>query len=80
MRRKVFRETLLLIWFSVSGACKGQAPISGGPSLDGHCGPNFAGNKICGGTTYGTCCSKFGFCGNGTTYCEFGNLFEMHCY
>jgi len=52
-----------------SGACKGTAPLSGGPSLDSHCGPNFPGNKTCVGTTFGACCSTFGFCGNGTMYC-----------
>lgn len=49
-----------LILVAESGACKGTAPVSGGPSLDGHCGPNFPGNQTCDGTTFGTCCSSYG--------------------
>ncbi|KAF2437067.1 hypothetical protein EJ08DRAFT_655210 [Tothia fuscella] len=51
-----------------SGACTGTAPASGGPSLDGHCGPKFPGNKTCTATTFGECCSTFGFCGTGASY------------
>jgi hypothetical protein len=58
-----------------SGACKGNSPASGGVSLDGHCGPKFPGNKTCAGTTFGACCSNFGFCGNGNSYCK-----EITCW
>lgn len=50
-----------------SGACD---PDNGGPSVDGSCGPNFAGNKTCTGTQFGKCCSKSGYCGDTSDYCE----------
>ncbi|KAF2402770.1 hypothetical protein EJ06DRAFT_547182 [Trichodelitschia bisporula] len=64
--------------FCQSGPCKKEAP-SGGPSLDGTCGPNFARNRTCTGTSFGTCCSKWGFCGNGTTYCAKDSCFSGDC-
>ncbi|OJD29410.1 chitin-type 1 [Diplodia corticola] len=50
----------------MSGACD---PDIGGKSLDGSCGPLFAGNKTCTGTQFGICCSTSGYCGNSTDYC-----------
>lgn len=64
-----------------SGDC---ATDNGGPSLDGSCGPTFAGNKTCTGTQFGSCCSNYGYCGSGSDYCEFLTIpfcpgFDMLC-
>lgn len=50
-----------------SGSCDSD---NGGPSINGECGPNFAGNKTCTGTQFGTCCSVYGFCGSTSDYCS----------
>ncbi|ROT42461.1 hypothetical protein SODALDRAFT_374791 [Sodiomyces alkalinus F11] len=49
-----------------SGECD---PDDGGPSLDGSCGPLFPGNKVCEGTQFGSCCSSYGYCGDGPEFC-----------
>ncbi|KAI5918691.1 hypothetical protein F4810DRAFT_704010 [Camillea tinctor] len=59
-----------------SGSCD---PDIGGPSLDGSCGPNYAGNKTCTGTQFGACCSNYGFCGDGPDYCSKGNCYSGAC-
>ncbi|KAI1454309.1 hypothetical protein F4805DRAFT_326492 [Annulohypoxylon moriforme] len=59
-----------------SGACDVD---SGGPSTNGECGPNFAGNKTCTGTQFGVCCSTSGFCGNSTDYCAGSNCYSGAC-
>ncbi|KAH9859233.1 hypothetical protein J1614_012249 [Plenodomus biglobosus] len=43
----------------ISGACDTD---EGGPSIDGSCGPQPAGNKTCTGMQFGTCCSLYGYC------------------
>lgn len=60
----------------VSGACNTNP---GGPSTDGSCGPNFAGNKTCTGTSFGTCCSNYGYCGSTTDYCSKANCYSGAC-
>lgn len=59
-----------------SGSCDTD---NGGPSTNGECGPNFAGNKTCTGTQFGTCCSVSGFCGNTTDYCSGSNCYSGAC-
>ncbi|KAL1963092.1 hypothetical protein VTN77DRAFT_8738 [Rasamsonia byssochlamydoides] len=59
-----------------NGACD---PDIGGPSTDGTCGPNFAGNKTCTGTQFGNCCSIYGYCGNSSDYCGAGNCYLGAC-
>ncbi|KAL7621625.1 hypothetical protein AAE478_008951 [Parahypoxylon ruwenzoriense] len=52
---------------------------NGGPSVNGECGPNFAGNKTCTGTQFGTCCSTSGFCGSTADYCSGSNCYSGAC-
>ncbi|RAK98437.1 carbohydrate-binding module family 18 protein [Aspergillus ibericus CBS 121593] len=59
-----------------SGSC--EADI-GGPSINGECGPNFAGNKTCTGTQFGSCCSVAGYCGSSEEYCGAGNCYSGAC-
>jgi len=59
-----------------SGACDAN---EGGLSTDGSCGPNFAGNKICTGTQFGTCCSNYGYCGSTDDYCSANNCHSGAC-
>ncbi|RMZ89343.1 hypothetical protein DV736_g3420, partial [Chaetothyriales sp. CBS 134916] len=59
-----------------SGQCD---PDTGGPSTDGSCGPNFAGNKTCTGTQFGNCCSINGYCGSTSAYCGNGNCYSGEC-
>lgn len=59
-----------------SGDCD---PDIGGKSLDGSCGPYFAGNKTCTGTQFGACCSTSGFCGDSSAYCGTGNCHSGAC-
>lgn len=59
-----------------SGSCDSD---NGGPSINGECGPNFAGNKTCTGTQFGTCCSVYGFCGSTSDYCSGGNCYSGAC-
>lgn len=59
-----------------SGACKTD---NGGPSINGECGPLFAGNKTCTGTQFGNCCSKSGYCGNSSDYCSGSNCYSGAC-
>lgn len=60
--------------FTDSGACETD---NGGPSLDGSCGPNFAGNKTCTGTQFGACCSLYGYCGDSADYCKHNINYRM---
>jgi hypothetical protein len=57
-----------------SGSCDAD---NGGPSTNGECGPNFAGNKTCTGTQFGTCCSTSGFCGSTSDYCAGSNCYTI---
>jgi hypothetical protein len=59
-----------------SGACD---PDTGGKSVDGSCGPKFAGNKTCTGTQFGSCCSVNGYCGDSDAYCGAGNCHSGDC-
>ncbi|KAL4941851.1 hypothetical protein BDV06DRAFT_212346 [Aspergillus oleicola] len=58
-----------------SGDCN---PDIGGPSINGECGPSFAGNKTCTGTQFGVCCSSSGYCGS-TNDCGGGNCYSGAC-
>ncbi|KAF5664347.1 keratin-associated 5-4 [Fusarium heterosporum] len=53
-----------------AGNCNAAAPAAPGPgsvSPDGSCGGT---NKfVCGGSTYGDCCSTLGWCGKTTAHC-----------
>ncbi|CAG8109670.1 unnamed protein product [Penicillium salamii] len=51
----------------------------GGPSINGECGPVFAGNKTCTGTHFGDCCSTSGYCGSTTDYCSPPNCYSGEC-
>jgi hypothetical protein len=44
----------------------------GSPSLDGTCGANSPGGAeyTCAGSSFGTCCSVHGWCGNDANYCN----------
>ncbi|KAH8771324.1 hypothetical protein BGZ57DRAFT_1016907 [Hyaloscypha finlandica] len=58
-----------------SGGCLpsyGTCALSTGVivSTNGMCGSTV--NQTCLGSTYGNCCSKYGFCGSTTTYCTTG--------
>ncbi|PVI01865.1 carbohydrate-binding module family 18 protein [Periconia macrospinosa] len=44
-----------------------QAPIPTNVSTDGQCGAN---GKTCTGSSYGRCCSSYGWCGSQTDYCR----------
>ncbi|KAL4801183.1 hypothetical protein BDV18DRAFT_149844 [Aspergillus unguis] len=59
-----------------SGDCD---PDIGGPSINGECGPSFAGNKTCSGTQFGDCCSVSGYCGSTDDYCGAGNCYSGSC-
>ncbi|CAI7594905.1 unnamed protein product [Penicillium glandicola] len=59
-----------------SGTCDTD---NGGPSTNGECGPNFAGNKTCTGTQFGTCCSTSGYCGSTSDYCSGSNCYSGAC-
>lgn len=59
-----------------SGNCD---PDTGGPSINGECGPSFAGNKTCTGTQFGDCCSVNGYCGSSDDYCGSGNCYSGAC-
>ncbi|KAJ5797052.1 uncharacterized protein N7518_005592 [Penicillium psychrosexuale] len=59
-----------------SGSCDTD---NGGPSTNGECGPNFAGNKTCTGTQFGTCCSASGYCGSTSDYCSGSNCYSGAC-
>ncbi|KAE8354557.1 carbohydrate-binding module family 18 protein [Aspergillus coremiiformis] len=59
-----------------SGSCEAD---NGGPSINGECGPNFAGNKTCAGTQFGSCCSVAGYCGSSEDYCGAGNCYSGAC-
>ncbi|KAL2860034.1 hypothetical protein BJX68DRAFT_275493 [Aspergillus pseudodeflectus] len=59
-----------------SGECESDI---GGPSINGECGPNFAGNKTCTGTQFGDCCSTSGYCGSTEEYCAAGNCYSGAC-
>jgi chitin recognition protein len=66
---------------SVSGPCQKETTETGGPSLDGTCGPNFPKNRTCTGaaaTKFGACCSNYGFCGNEAAHCE--SLEDTLCF
>ncbi|PVH76630.1 carbohydrate-binding module family 18 protein, partial [Cadophora sp. DSE1049] len=60
-----------------SGACD---PDEGGISVDGSCGPLFAGNKTCTGSQFGACCSSSGFCGDSDEYCKGDNCHSGACH
>lgn len=62
--------------FCYSGNCE---PNIGGPSINGECGPSFAGNKTCTGTQFGNCCSVSGYCGSTDDYCAAGNCYSGAC-
>jgi hypothetical protein len=59
-----------------SGECD---PDNGGLSINGECGPLFAGNKTCTGTQFGSCCSVNGYCGSTSDYCAGNNCFSGAC-
>ncbi|KAJ5376488.1 carbohydrate-binding module family 18 protein [Penicillium cosmopolitanum] len=59
-----------------SGECDGA---DGGLSINGECGPSFAGNKTCVGTQFGECCSTAGYCGSSADYCAAGNCYSGAC-
>ncbi|CAI6334128.1 unnamed protein product [Periconia digitata] len=44
-----------------------QQPVPTNVSTDGQCGTN---GKTCSGSTYGRCCSSYGWCGSQTDYCR----------
>ena len=53
-----------------SGACTGSATSI----LDGSCGPN-ANGWTCDNPKFGPCCSIYGYCGSGATFCDTGNWY-----
>ncbi|KAL4936505.1 hypothetical protein BDV06DRAFT_216622 [Aspergillus oleicola] len=59
-----------------SGDCE---PDIGGPSINGECGPSFAGSKTCTGTQFGDCCSSSGYCGSTDDYCATANCYSGAC-
>ncbi|PLB44169.1 hypothetical protein P170DRAFT_416613 [Aspergillus steynii IBT 23096] len=59
-----------------SGECD---PDMGGPSINGECGPSFAGSKSCTGTQFGDCCSVNGYCGSSDDYCGAGSCYSGAC-
>lgn len=59
-----------------SGKCD---PDIGGPSINGECGPLFAGNKTCVGTQFGKCCSINGYCGSTDDYCRGSACYSGAC-
>lgn len=58
------------------GGCKGDWGSCGTalvPSTDGTCGSNSPGGKYtCTGSTFGRCCSAFGYCGGNSLFCDAG--------
>ncbi|KAF6823887.1 hypothetical protein CMUS01_10488 [Colletotrichum musicola] len=56
------------------GACKG---FPSKYSMDGRCGAS-ADGLLCGGK-WGNCCSKYGYCGNGTNFCSLENCYSGDC-
>ncbi|KAF2794926.1 carbohydrate-binding module family 18 protein [Melanomma pulvis-pyrius CBS 109.77] len=64
------------LWLK-SSVCVGE--VSPMPvSQDGLCGPENS-YAICKGTTFGSCCSVHGSCGNGAEFCGPGNCFSGDC-
>ncbi|KAJ4991971.1 Chitin deacetylase-like protein 9 [Stagonosporopsis vannaccii] len=57
------------------GICSGSTPTGTAPlptsslrvSLDGSCGGTT--RQTCSGSTFGSCCSEYGYCGSGDLYC-----------
>lgn len=57
------------------GTCLGGTPTGSAPlptstlkvSLDGSCGGTTG--QTCSGSTFGSCCSQYGYCGTGEVYC-----------
>ncbi|KAE8326141.1 hypothetical protein BDV39DRAFT_216108 [Aspergillus sergii] len=60
-----------------SGDCDDD---NGGPSVNGECGPSFAGNKTCTGTQFGKCCSVAGYCGSTEEYCGRDSCYSGDCH
>ncbi|KAK3325106.1 WSC domain-containing protein [Apodospora peruviana] len=60
-----------------SGNCD---PNVGGISVDGSCGPLFAGDKTCTGSQFGVCCSSSGYCGSTDDYCKGENCHSGACH
>ncbi|KAK6362806.1 hypothetical protein TWF730_000260 [Orbilia blumenaviensis] len=52
--------------------------VSNTISTDGTCGPN-NGNAVCPGSSFGSCCSVSGWCGNGYAFCGIGNCIGGNC-
>ncbi|CAP99978.1 Pc22g26900 [Penicillium rubens Wisconsin 54-1255] len=48
-------------------------------STNGECGPNFANNMTCVGSSFGDCCSVAGYCGNSSDYCSGTNCYSGSC-
>jgi hypothetical protein len=71
-------------WYRTSGGGGGGSttptnpPTSGTPvSTDGSCG---SGKATCAGSTFGNCCSQYGWCGSTTDHCGTGcNLAAGTC-
>ncbi|KKZ67762.1 hypothetical protein EMCG_06579 [[Emmonsia] crescens] len=59
-----------------SGVCDTSL---GSISTDGTCGPKFAGNMTCVGSTYGECCSTSGFCGSSSRHCGILACYSGKC-
>jgi hypothetical protein len=45
-------------------------PFPAGPSTDGSCGGALG--ALCTGTTFGDCCSAYGWCGSDSAHCGTG--------
>lgn len=59
-----------------SGACDEATQT---PSPSGECGPLHPGDYVCEGTSFGTCCSQYGYCGSGDGYCKGSNCASAAC-
>jgi hypothetical protein len=60
-------------WYRTSGESGGTTPNpnpGGSVSTDGTCGTQ--GGKTCAGSTFGNCCSQYGWCGSTTDHCGSG--------
>ncbi|RVD89611.1 uncharacterized protein DFL_000612 [Arthrobotrys flagrans] len=52
--------------------------VSNTISMDGKCGPSND-NAVCPGSSFGSCCSVSGWCGNGYSFCGIGNCIGGNC-
>ncbi|KAF3031169.1 hypothetical protein E8E12_000443 [Didymella heteroderae] len=62
-----------------SGECTKPAAGDALVSTDGSCGPSTSNNATCTGSSFGTCCSMDGYCGDSDNHCGAGMCYPGAC-